>query len=282
MIYHGDCTDGRSGAWAAWKKFGDRAEYISFQHHDPVPTGLKNKEIYMIDFTFSAEILKKLIKENKRVTSIDHHVSRQKETAMTYQPSYAVNNSGAVLAWKYFHLKKPVPRLLRHVEDMDLWKFKVPRTKEVFLFLDLFDFSFKVWDKLVSDFENPVLRKKYIEQGGLLLRHQNKQVARLVEENAELVEFEGYKTYAVNSAMFASELGHALYERLPPIGIVWRQKPGAKVFSLRSDGSADVAKLAEKYGGGGHKAASGFNLPSDAQLPWIAIKKPEIKKESRN
>ena len=32
IIYHSDCYDGFSAAWAAWKKFGSKAEYLPVKH----------------------------------------------------------------------------------------------------------------------------------------------------------------------------------------------------------------------------------------------------------
>src|SRR3989344_3599696 len=61
VLYHSNCTDGFGGAWAAWKKFGDKAEYIGVIHQTPVPKGLKNKCIYSVDFTYPEPIVKKLI-----------------------------------------------------------------------------------------------------------------------------------------------------------------------------------------------------------------------------
>ena len=32
VLYHADCPDGFGGAYAAWKKFGDTAEYIPVKY----------------------------------------------------------------------------------------------------------------------------------------------------------------------------------------------------------------------------------------------------------
>ena len=101
----GDCSDGFGGAWTAWKKFGNGAKYIGVFHQSPIPEGLNNKIIYMIDFTYPEEITRKLIKDNITVTSIDHHVSVLKAIKLTKNYSYSENNSGSVLAWKYFFQK---------------------------------------------------------------------------------------------------------------------------------------------------------------------------------
>jgi oligoribonuclease NrnB/cAMP/cGMP phosphodiesterase (DHH superfamily) len=274
ILYDGsNCSDGFGGAWAAWKKFSNRAQYIGVLYENPPPKGLKNKEIYMIDFTYPAATIKKLIKENKRVTTIDHHISAEKAAKLTQNYSFSLNHSGCVLAWKYFHPHKPVPILLKYIEDIDLWKFQFPHTKEIFEYHNLFNFDFKTWDKIATDLENPKIKNEYVKKGGIILKYQNKLIEQLVKNNAELVRFEGYKTFAVNSPLFNSQLGHILVKKLPPIGIIWKKRADSSIYvSLRSNGKADVAKIAEKFGGGGHKAAAAFSLPSSRKLPWHPIK----------
>ncbi len=209
---------------------------------------------------------------NKRVTCIDHHISNEAAVKMTHKYSYAKNNSGSVLAWKYFHSYKPVPKMLLYIEDMDLWRFKVARTKEIFAFLDLYDFNFKLLEKLAEQIQNPKTRQVAIAIGKTVLSYENKLVDRMVRQNAELVEFEGYKTLAVNSPNFSSQIGHELSKILPPIAIIWSERKGKVIVSLRSDGSVDVSQLASKYGGGGHKAASGFSFPAGKKFPWKLLR----------
>lgn len=268
VIYHANCSDGFGGAYSAWKKFGDRAEYIAARHSVPPPAGLKNKEIYTIDYVYPEQHTRKLIRENKRVTAIDHHVSAKEVTELTEKYSYALHHSGAVLAWQYFHPGKKVPRLLRHIEDMDLWKFRLPHTKQIFSYLDIFDFNFQVWDDIVRDFENPAKRKKILAEGALVLQHEERLVGRLVANNTQLVSFEGHKTLAVNSPLFQSEAGAILYKTLPPMAIIWHYDKDRIKISLRSDNSVDVSKIAGKYGGGGHRGSASFVLPFGSKLPW--------------
>lgn len=268
ILYHADCSDGFGGAWAAWKKFGNKADYLAARHQVSPPKGLENKIVYMIDFTYPEAITKKLIEKNKKVTSIDHHETAKKATELTADYSYAADNSGAVLAWKYFHLKEKVPLLLKYIEDMDLWKFKISDTKEFFAYHNLYDFDFKIWDKMARDLTKPPLKKKMIETGKLILKYEDKLVDSLIRDNAELVEFEGYKVLAVNSPNFHSQIGSALAGKKPPLGIVWREKEGKWHISLRGTGQVHVGEIAKKYGGGGHRNSSGFKLPIDRPLPW--------------
>lgn len=270
VLYHNDCSDGFSGAWAAWKKFNNKAAYIGVNHNEPPPKGLKGKEIYSVDFTYPKPITKKLMRDNARVTAIDHHISAKDVTLMTYKPLYAINHSGAVLAWKYFHPGKKVPRLLKYVEDGDLWRFALPHTRRVYAYLELKENTFEKWSKAARDLERASIRKQYIEKGKLLLEYEQRMVERLVEK-AVKVRFAGYTAYAVNTPIHISKTGHALAQKLPPIAVVWHQVSGKILVSLRSDGTADVSKIAKRYSGGGHKAAAGFTLKSLKDIPWKTL-----------
>lgn len=271
ILYDGGCSDGFGGAWAAWKVFGNKADYVGVRHDEPPPRGLKNKTIYLIDFTYSEAVMKKFLRENRRVTSIDHHATAEKAAKLTEKYLYSINHSGCVLAWQYFHPKKPLPKLLKHIEDTDLWKFKVPHTKEIFAYLNLFPLNFQLWDKLIKDMENPAKYKSAVQGGKLLLQYEEKRFTNLME-NAQKVRFCGYKTLAVNSANWPSQIGNLLVKKMPPIGIVWHQRANKISVSLRSNGAVNVGKLAEKFGGGGHKKASGFSLPLNKKLPWKILK----------
>lgn len=272
ILYHADCPDGFGAAWAAWKKFGTSAEYIPVEHQTPPPKGLYGKIIYTVDFTYLLPPTQKLIKDNVRLTSIDHHISAKNVTKKTFRFSYALNHSGSVLSWKYFHPNRSVPLLLRHIEDRDLWKFRLPGTKEVTAYLDTFRFDFKIWDALVRKFEKPATRKIWKGNGSLILEYENTMINRLIEKKAEQVRFCGYRTLAVNSPVFVSEIGNRMAKKNPPIAIIWHVRSGKLSVSLRSDGSVDVSRLAARFGGGGHKAAAGFVLPFRTSLPWKAYK----------
>lgn len=274
VLYHNDCTDGFSAAWAAWKKFGSKADYIGIEPGAKPLEGLRNKEIYMVDVVYPAQYLKKLIRDNKKFVAIDHHVSNKKSFEIIPDGLFDISHSGAVLAWKYFHPEIKVPKFLEYVEDMDLWRLRIPKVKEFIAYLDIADFNFKNWSEIVDDIGNRSKFSEYVRKGAFLLSYQDKVIERIISNHAELVKFFGHKAYAVNSPVFNSQIGNTLCSNLPPIGIVWVQNNDGSVHvSLRSDGMVDVSKLAAKFpGGGGHKQSAGFNLKDCSKLPWKKVK----------
>lgn len=273
VLYHGDCRDGIGGAWAAWKKFGDKAEYIPLFREMPSDLKLKNKTLYFIDFLprTAKEVLE--LRKNNKVVGIDHHISGEKIINAADERIFDLKHSGAVLAWKYFHPKKAVPRLLQHIEDSDIWKFSLPYTKEVGAWLGLFEFkNFKDFDGLVKKFENITLRKKFIESGRLVLAYADKEIDEIIKLTTTRVMFEGRSVLAVNSPVYRSHIGHLLAEKTGTMGIVWVERANVVKVSLRSVKNFDVSKIAEKYGGGGHKNAASFMVKKDSKLPWKVIK----------
>lgn len=96
-------------------------------------------------------------------------------------------------------------------------------------------------------------------------RYENELIKRLLDK-AEFIRFAGKNIYAVNSPVLHSQIGARLAKKAP-LGIVWHQQKGRRFFSLRSR-SLDVSKIAEKFGGGGHRLAAGFNLSASKPLPW--------------
>jgi hypothetical protein len=277
VIYHGGCPDGFGAAWAAWKKFGATAAYFPARDRSAPPLPFKNKEVYILDYTYEESIVKKLIKDNIRVTAIDHHVSQEGATKLTHKYSYDVNHSGAVLAWNYFHPGQSVPFLLKCVEDRDIWKWKVPHSLEFLMCLDLEPFEFKAWTRLAKHLNDPQMRKKYLSDGKLLVRHYRSLYGKLIP-HAELVKFEGKKVYALNCPYyFADDLGHDLALKTKSFAILWAESKGRIKVSLRSEGGVDVSKIAKKYGGGGHRQSSGFSFPVGKKTPWKLLPSAFVK-----
>lgn len=279
IIYHGECPDGFSAAWVAWKKFGDDADYMPAHHQELPPEDLIGKEIYMLDFSFPTEIMAKIVKENKKVTVIDHHKSAEEAVKMAHEYVYEMNHSGAALAWRFFYPDLTVPWLIRYVEDMDIWKLELPDIFAMTLVLNSFKKDFETWNKLAKDLDDESVRDQYIKQGNIILKYENKLVDEIMDSNKEIVNFEGYKVYAINAPhIFASQIGNALCREKFPMAIVWQRSGGRIEVSLRSEGGFDVSGIAKKYGGGGHKNAAGFKFDAQWDFPWKIQKQDKDEK----
>jgi len=279
VLYHNFCRDGFASAWVAWKKFGSRARYIGVDHQAPPPR-LSGKVIYSLDFAYPDEVLTKLEKNNVSVTVIDHHQSTRPWVVARPQNISDSRHSAAVLTWDYFFSGRPIPRLLLHVEDEDLWRKKMRGTRELTLMLDTLPQNFEAWDRMIRDCEQKSRREKYILQGAAIDHYRQVVIADIVS-TARRVRFAGRSVFAAHAPhAFRSEVGALLARKgKSGLGIVWSEGKNRRYVSLRSKGVVDVSKLAALYGGGGHHNSAGFVVYNGDPLPWTDINKSKTSHE---
>lgn len=271
ILYHGGCPDGFGGAYAAWKKYGDNAEYYPARHQKPAPEGLEGAHLYFIDFSYPKPIMDELVKIAASVTVLDHHEGVRDVVETMPEFVYDAERSGATIAWSYFHPETPVPLMLKYVEDGDRYVFLLPDSRKMLAYLYNFPFEFAVWDELVPKVEDETDRKLMIEHGSVFLEHSQSLIAKLAER-AKLVRFEGYEVYFVSTiSPFTSDMGNLLARKKGPFSLLVQARPEGVRVSLRGDGTVDVAKLASKYGGNGHPSSAAFSLDWGAPLPWEKI-----------
>ncbi len=272
VMYHGYCTDGFAGAYAAWKRWGDQAQYIPLTDRTAPPEGILNKKVYLIDYSYSADILQKLEADNIQVVVLDHHIGMKGAVESVREYVFDTDRSGASIAWTYFFPEEKLPRLLAYIEDNDIWRHALPDYDAVAGWLAVhMPEDFLTFGRIVHEFEDNHLFQEYCIEG----RHyatQYRHFAETIVKQAERVLFEGYEVSAVNcSPAFRSLVGHLLAEQTPPLGIIWYHREGVWRVSLRGNGSVDVAEIAKKYGGSGHHNAAAFSVPTYDQLPFTFL-----------
>ncbi|HEY6537757.1 MAG TPA: phosphoesterase [Candidatus Dormibacteraeota bacterium] len=251
VIYHGDCPDGFGAAFAAWKRYGDDADYVPVSHGDPPPK-TRGRHVLMADFAYDRSTTERMAEGSASLVVLDHHRSAASDLADLPYCVFDMDRSGAVMAWQYLH-EEAVPALLQYVQDRDLWRHAMPESAEVSAALRAHDFDFKTWDSI--DVEQ--LRV----EGRALLRYQHRMVER-VAAHALMVDILGTVVPTVNSSVLQSEIGDVLAAGHPFAGVWWQGSGDAARWSLRSTpGGVDVSLIAARYGGGGHRTAAGFKGP---------------------
>lgn len=268
IIYHGFCTDGFGAAYAAWKKFGNQASYVGMSREEEFFNTdlLIGKEVYVVDYSFSLEEMQVCEAKAASFIVIDHHVSA--ETAVKSLKSFIFDttHSGSYLAWKYFHPETKVPRLIEYISDADIWNHCLPDWKEIESFIysnGEEHFSFEHFESLEHQLETEDGYARAKEVGSMMVGSHNAKVA-MYEKLAELIEFDGHTIYACDAPReVRSELGHNLALKTNSFSLIFNYEKGHWKCSLRSIKNFDVSIIATKYGGGGHKNAAGFIIPTD-------------------
>ena len=271
VLYHGGCPDGFGAAYSAWKKFGDTADYVPVKHQEPFPSHIAGKELYLVDFCYDKPTMDALVAQSKSLTVLDHHEGVEDVTKSMPKFVYEEKQSGAGITWRYFHPEIPVPRFLEIVEKADLFLPLTPEERAIVSYTYTQPFHFDIWDEHVRRVEDPEERVKIVERGSAYREYFDLLVHQL-KTSAELVEFEGHTVYLVpGEKMFISELGNQLYREHPPFSLVVRATATGLRVSLRGDGSVDLTKIAQKYGGNGHPQSAAFSIPFGSPIPWKPI-----------
>ncbi len=281
ILYHGEgsCPDGFGAAYAAWKKYGEEAEYVPLSRSDAVPTELaKDRPVFMLDFTYNKqEDVDLLVSVAASLTILDHHEGVAEQTKSVKDHVYDENRSGAGIAWDYFHPGVKRPKLIDHLEDDDLFRFKLADTRPVLAYLGLSPFTFEFFDEVANTLEDP-------EQAEVLLQKARiygecfEKLAALSVRRARTVHFEGYEAGFATAHPYKpikSLVGNLLAKEKPPIALVVSAHPEGYGVSIRSDGTVDVSAIARKFGGNGHPFSSGFLIPRTGPFPWTLIEADE-------
>lgn len=303
IIYHQvkpgtDCPDGVAAAWATRRHLLENEsleeseiDCLGWSYDSGIPdnaTIQSHHLIYVVDFSFPAEVLDLWQSWGVSVTIIDHH-----ETAMNMLEGlsaavfkrFDMAECGATLAWKTFFPGEKVPAFLQYVKDRDLWDFLLPHSQDVHEAVSTMRYGltslganrsqvFELFDGLAR-LTAPELAVLGLAIGGPKLEPKRKQ-CRAIAERALLKDVFGHIVPVAELAKDGSE------DRLTSDAcmVMYRElfSEAEFVACLTSDGSyslrsdkhkpdggfhvGNFAKGLKEQGlasnGGGHRNAAGF------------------------
>lgn len=276
ILYHGrNCPDGFAAALAAWLFYAGKAEMVGLDHGDVKSVAdlpaLDGRAVYILDFSFSPEILRGIEARAAKLVMLDHHKSAADHLSdfvcrcgVVY---FDMKKSGARLAWEFFHPEQPVPDLVRFVEDRDIWVWQYPESPGFLAALDMEPFEFERW-LAIARFDAAQLAS-YVERGQAMDEKFSK-LASLIAENAQAVTFNGQRGLMVNApGVFHSLVGELLSKQSGTFALMWAiDKKGIVKAGLRSQRNFNCIPLAESMHGGGHAQACGFKMGAE-RLPEL-------------
>lgn len=286
-IYHGNCADGFGAAWVVRSFFkGDVDFHAGF--YGQSPPDVTGRHVIMVDFSYKRPVLDEMAKSASSIVILDHHKTAKEDLsayildaplssqnwvdtfsaklgASALEPLkiiayFDMGRSGATMAWDYFWPGLPRPELLNHIEDRDLWLFKLEGTREIQANLFSYPYDFDVWDLLMERGCADL-----VAEGAAIERKHHKDIGELVTASKRRMVIGGYDVPVANLPYtLSSDAGH-LMAKGEPFAACYMDMPDGRVFSLRSsDAGVDVSEVAKSYGGGGHRNASGFK----SEIGW--------------
>jgi len=292
-LYHFPCDDGFAAAWVVRRRWLD-VTLCGTNYGQPFPLDLNEidgKNILIADFSYKPDTLSELATRAKSIVILDHHKSAYEDLFDVDQmhngnferaqrlfdrmsgpmgnvlAEFDMERSGASLAWSFCFPGRAAPKLIRHIEDRDLWRFNLEDTRALSLMLRSYPYDFNIWDDLMRAFDDIGGDRKFVlAEAHAIERFYDQKIADMVP-TATLKTIGRWEGVPVAHApyAFASDLAHELLKEHPdaPFAAVVVDAYGGRTYSLRSEDSReDVSEVAREFGGGGHRNAAGFRAPS--------------------
>lgn len=296
-FYHND-LDGRFSAgivscWVGIKRVEIPIQFIEMDYAKSIPWDKikPDEQIWIVDFSFSPEDMRKLFSLTKDITWIDHH-----KTAIVKYADWSGHIKGirrpdeaaCVLTWKYVHWMSgrggdienlnavcpsglEVPRSVAMIGDYDAWLHKIPDSTAFYEGCKLLDSTpgnEDLWNLLTGEAEGkygdgrPLPKRdvcsSVIQAGKTAIKYRDSYCKDMCDSYGFESEIDGVKCWVTNIYRFGS-FGFAKRMEQYPVcvgcvfnGIKW-------TISLYSDKpDMDVSLICKNHGGGGHKGAAGF------------------------
>ncbi len=286
VIYHKNCLDGYT-AYLVLYSSGKIAKNAIINPDVPytieIPENVKDKNVIILDVSYSKHILTGIIDLAKHVTYIDHHISSmnyldnvQEKYKLKFNKYCDINECGASLAWKYFYKKQPMPKLITYIKDNDIGIWKHKHTMPVITYINV-NFSthpkdVKSWKVLLDDiyvYKISRTGKIYCEYMNYLMDSFSGKYCIKMFPSAKIAKMLNcnvgqYKVVVVNGGCPSNYIGKIMLDKIMcDFCLIWTLDLGRQtyVISLRSK-EIDVEYIANKFGGGGHKLASAFSMSS--------------------
>ena len=240
---------------------------------DIIPKGVP---IVMVDVSLKmSDMLKLALHSNYQLTWIDHHASAIQEYKMfmAARPEFltAVLKDGIAaceIAWEYFFLNEPMPEAIRLLGMYDTWRNADRKSwnEEILPFqygMRLYCTSPETFPDWAFTSEEEMI-DTVIGEGKIVLQYQ----AQVNEQQCKIASFEssigGLRAVCLNTGTFNSNVFASVYDPTVHDIMVAFQCNGKmyKVSFYTTKDDVDCSKLAEQFGGGGHKKAAGCQVYS--------------------
>lgn len=266
-LWHGpSCQDGQTAAWAIWQRWKN-CEFVPAQYGD-APPDVTGKNVLIVDFSYPRLELEGMAEAAKSLTILDHHKTAKEDLEPLLDIGmirgvFDMAKSGAMLAWEYAWPHMSPPLIVQHVQDRDLWLFKMEETRALSAVLHSHEFTFETWTRLGKQIESYGDRVLLLREGEAILRDRDKFLVDILKATARWMVIGGHTVPVANVPYaMASDGAGMLAEGNPFAATYVDLESGMRQFSLRRrDGNVDVSEIASMYGGGGHAAAAGFTAP---------------------
>lgn len=277
VISHEDDIDGLGGVILGYLAFKD-IDYmlIHVKEQTEIVDFVKNsnyEKVFITDLGLEDKIADEINELGMNILHFDHHETNVYASKYAFSTVEIQRNGISTCGTELFYLYLKENNLLkdnalikRFVEDTrayDTWDWVKNNNVEandlnkLFSIVGIDTYISKMVDKLRNNNKDIFDETdKYLIE---LKTQEENELIELSDKSLIIREKDGFKFGIVFGNKFLSIIGNTLCNRHPELDYMLLIDPLEKKVSLRSV-RIDVSKVAESYGGGGHKYAAGFSL----------------------
>lgn len=270
-VYHiGDLDGVCSGAIIKYRFGEDCRELIPINYGWEFPYHKIDKDtiVYMSDFSMQPfEDMLKIKEACKSLIWIDHHqssIEAYNKLGLIIKGKREIGKAGCELTWEYLFPNEPTPRSVYLIGRYDVWQHDEDDDALPFQYgmrnKKTWPIYMPFWSKLFTDSR---IVPSTVADGKIILEYQRKNDEGYCRAYSFETKFEGYKAIVCNKGYGNSKLFDSVYDPIKHdlmIMFVYAPKIEKWKLSFYTTKDIDLSKLAEKYGGGGHKQASGAEV----------------------
>ena len=269
-FYHAGCPDGFGAAWAVRRAWGEAARYEPRGHDDELRArGAPRRHRRVRRHGARQRAAPRAGPRRRALVVLDHHVSSRDRFEADAALGDELRREGHVRALRPRALggrarlaplppgREPLPTILAYVEDQDLWRFELPRSREVNAAVTSYPRALR----RVGPAGRARRSERLADEGAPILRAQRAEVERALA-GAQPVWIGGLRVEAVNAPFHRAQIGHELASARRPRRARRARSTASSggASTCRSTRSAtfDVSGVAARYGGGGHRQRGGL------------------------
>lgn len=276
-FYHESDLDGQCSAAIVKYALPD-CQPVPITHGDSFPfDAIQTREtIYMVDFCLPMDLMVRL-SQMSDVIWIDHHKSAIEEAGEIGFDSKGLRKIGQAaceLTWQFLFPTAELPHAVYLLGRCDVWDLEVHPDILPFQFgmgLQDTDPVSALWPKLFAP-GGAALEKRIIRQGKVISQYRSRENERRARSCSFETNLQGVRAVAINAGLTNAAVFRGVWDPSRHdlmVTFCWMSKGSWKVTLYSDKPSIDCSALARKFGGGGHKAAAGFEC-RDLPFPLAA------------